>query len=322
MSILSVIFIQLVNLFFDPISVLLASLLNEESLWVIGGGIVAAFAMLPNSYGDIQEVFLERAKKWHGSIADRFANVDHLYTVSVNEVHQKWTLPDDIKMLLTEYVMALRILVPKCEYKDCTPKERAERDTMLKTTVELCLGPIKLWVFGMYAQGLMTLDEVHRLGFLLPGEHSKHRDRTEATDVIAVATTRIISAEAVCVVIDQADAKNAALVVHGWPQGVTHALIVITDEQGNVVYRQITSKLHTDITMPEGSRGKLFYVRAAFLKHMDDAPRFGPQPSFTMPYITEDVAKLIKKQYEEEVEQHRLEVERLLEENRRLRGQG
>jgi hypothetical protein len=320
MFILSVIFVQMVNLFFDPISVFLASLLHEGSLWVIGSGLAVAFAALPSSYGGIQEVFLERAKKWHGSIADRFANIDHMYTVAVVDIHQSWDLPADIKTKLTECVLLLRILFPKCKSKDCSPKDRAERDTWLKTGVELCVGPIKLWVFGMYAQGSITLDEVHRMGFLLPGENAGRRVRAVATDVLAVATTRIVSADIVRVVIDQADAKNAAQVVHGWPKGVNHALIVIKNEHKKEVYREITSKLHTDIKMPEGSHGKLFYVEASFLKHMNDEPRFGPEPSFTMPYKTEDVVDLLQKQNEEEVEQHRLDVERLEEEIRRLRG--
>jgi hypothetical protein len=41
--------------------------------------------------------------------------------------------------------------------------------------------------------------------------------------------------------------------------------------------------------MPSGSRGKLFIIRAAFLRHVDDKPRFGPEPTFFMPLTTEDL---------------------------------
>jgi hypothetical protein len=47
--------------------------------------------------------------------------------------------------------------------------------------------------------------------------------------------------------------------------------------------------------MPEGSRGKLFIIKAAFLRHIDDSPRFGPEPTFFMPLTTEDLAATITK---------------------------
>jgi hypothetical protein len=33
--------------------------------------------------------------------------------------------------------------------------------------------------------------------------------------------------------------------------------------------------------MPEGSHGRQYVIKAAFLKHPDDEPKFGPQPTFT-----------------------------------------
>jgi hypothetical protein len=76
------------------------------------------------------------------------------------------------------------------------------------------------------------------------------------------------------VVIDRSAGENAAQVVHGWPSGVKHALIVITAVDGRKeVYRQLTTRLHNDIRMPDGSHGKQFILKAAFLKHVDDKPR-------------------------------------------------
>jgi hypothetical protein len=70
--------------------------------------------------------------------------------------------------------------------------------------------------------------------------------------------------------------------------------------------------------MPDGSHGKQFILKAAFLKHVDDEPRFGNEPTFSMPLTTADLAATIDRQHHEEfeaqvreVELHRLEVERL-----------
>jgi hypothetical protein len=42
--------------------------------------------------------------------------------------------------------------------------------------------------------------------------------------------------------------------------------------------------------MPDDSHGKQFFIKASFLHHIDDAPRFIPQPTFSMPLTTEDLA--------------------------------
>jgi hypothetical protein len=47
--------------------------------------------------------------------------------------------------------------------------------------------------------------------------------------------------------------------------------------------------LHNDIKMLAGSGGKAFVAKAAFLRYLDDEPVFGPQPTFTMPFSTEDL---------------------------------
>jgi hypothetical protein len=123
---------------------------------------------------------------------------------------------------------------------------------------------------------------------------------------ISMRQTRFIR-----VIIDHASSENAALVVHGWPKGVRHAAIEILSADGKkVVHHQLTTHLHTDIEMPEGSQGQLFIARAAFLRHVDDLPKYGPEPTFSMPLTTKDLADVLDKQHFEEYEAHLREVER------------
>jgi hypothetical protein len=110
----------------------------------------------------------------------------------------------------------------------------------------------------------LTADDVHLLGFLLPDETGGHRDRTEATDVVAEVKVKVVNEDFVCVVIDQSAGENAVQVVHGWPDGVKNALIVITAADGQMeIYRQFTTRLHNDIRLPDGSHGKQFIIKAS-----------------------------------------------------------
>jgi hypothetical protein len=84
------------------------------------------------------------------------------------------------------------------------------------------------------------------------------------------------------------------------------------------IYRQVTSRLHNDIRMPDGLHGKQFIIKAAFLKHVDDEPRFGNEPTFSMPLTTEDLAVALDRQHHEEFEAQLREVERQRQEIERL----
>jgi hypothetical protein len=89
------------------------------------------------------------------------------------------------------------------------------------------------------------------------------------------------------------------------------AVIVITAADGvTEVYRQMTDRLHNDIKMPAGSHGKQFIIKAAFLKHVNDEPKFGNEPTFSMPLTTEDLAAELDRQHHEEFEARMREVER------------
>jgi hypothetical protein len=173
--------------------------------------------------------------------------------------------------------------------------------------------------YGEYTAGVLTADDVHLLGFLLPGETGGHHDRTEATDVVAEVKVKVVNEDFICVVIDQSAGENAAQVVYGWPDGVKNALIVITAADGQTeVYRQFTTRLHNDIRLPEGSHGKQFIIKESFLKHINDEPRFGNEPTFSMPLTTEDLAAALDRQHHAEFEAQMQEVERQRQEIERL----
>jgi hypothetical protein len=213
----------------------------------------------------------------------------------------------------------LQKLINKCRSTSGSAADRAQRNTLLKATVGLCLLQARVWAYGEYVAGVMTSDEVHQLGFLLPGESGGHRDRTEATDIKAEVKVTVINEDFVHVVIDQSAGENAARVVHGWPRGVRNALIVIIAADGKTeVYRKLTTRLHNDIQMPPGSHGKQFLIKAAFLRHIDDEPRFGNEPTFSMPLTTADLVATIDRQHHEEFEANVREVELQRQEIERL----
>ncbi|MDR0756534.1 MAG: hypothetical protein LBF85_01650 [Tannerella sp.] len=106
---------------------------------------------------------------------------------------------------------------------------------------------------------------------------------------------------------------------HAWHPGVHNATIVIMASDGvTEVIRRMTTHVSTEIKMPAGSHGKQFIAKASFLKHIDDTPRFGPEPTFSMPLTTEDLAAALDRQHHEdfeayvrEIERHRQEIEQL-----------
>ena len=99
----------------------------------------------------------------------------------------------------------------------------------------------------------MTLEDVHMLGFLLPGKSGGHHASHEATDVKPGIRVRVINTDFIRVTLSRSDGMNAAQAAHGWPTGVRHALIVILADDGKTeVYRKLTTRLHNDIQMPQG----------------------------------------------------------------------
>ncbi|MDR1601279.1 MAG: hypothetical protein LBS42_02505 [Tannerella sp.] len=298
-------------------ALLFASIFDAANLLDAGGGLSLALALGAVTYSNIPEIVLASIRRWHGSIDDQYANIDNLINRINN--HPDWKFPADLLSTLSANRSQLSLLIAKCRTSDGSGADRTVRNTLLKTTVGLCLTQAKVWAIGEYYAGTLTIDDVHLLGFFVPGETSGHHDRKESTIARAEVKISIIDLDYVRIVIDQAATDNAALVVHGWPHGVRQALIVILQADGTTeVHRQYTTHLYNNIFLPKDTRGQLLIAKASFLRHIDDEPHFGVEPTFTMPLSTEDLAGIIDRQHHEEfeeqlrtVEQHRLDVSQL-----------
>jgi hypothetical protein len=264
------------------------------------------------------EGILAKSRGWHGTIDEQFSNIDNAANLLKSHL-TPWSVPNDMYTRLNGDRTQLQALINKCRSTTGSTADRSLRNMLLKSTVGFCLLDVKGFSYMQYGAGIMTSSDVHELGFLLPGETGGNHGRTEATNVLTEVKTKVINADVVRVIIDQAAEENAARVKHGWPVSVNKALIVITAADGvTEVYRAMTSRLYNDITMPKGSHGQQFLVKAAFLRHVDDEPRFGNQPTFSMPLTTEDLVAALDRQHHEdfeaqarETELHRREIERL-----------
>jgi hypothetical protein len=309
MNVLTKILVLQAGLIFGFADVFYAPVIDWRILPVIAGIVALAFAASTAiTYADIPEEILASVRRWHGSIDDQFGNIDSLVTTI--QSHSWGTPPQVFSQIVTNRTQ-LSALILKCRSNNASPVDRGQRNVLLKTTVGLCLGQMKVWAYSQYYASVMTINDLHSLGFLLPGETGGHHSRAEATRVVAEVKVTILSADVINVVIDQSATDNAALVKHGWPPGVHTAVIVITSDDGKTeVLRLNTTRLYNEIKMPEGSHGKQFIIRAAFLRHLNDEPIFGPQPTFSMPLTTLDLAAIHDRQHHEEFEEHVREVER------------
>jgi hypothetical protein len=296
---------------------MLADTVFDQAAWWIG----LAFALGVAGYAEIPEDVLAAIRRWHGKKDDQFFNINNVAD-TLNSHELAWNVPAGLLTELTGNCKRLDVLVKLCHTPEGSAATRAERNSLLKTTVGFCLTTVRYWAEGLYSAGKMTADEFHLLGFLLRGEVGGYHGRAEATDAKAEVKVRIIGDEYIRVVIDQSADENAGPVKHGWPHGVKNAVIVITSADGKTeVLRKITTHLYNDVRMPAGSRGKLFIIKAAFLRHVDDEPRFGGnEPTFSIPLTTEDLAAALDHQSHEDfeehiraVELHRQEAERLQE---------
>jgi hypothetical protein len=308
MNALITILIQTVNSIFDYVSMFVSVLSDAAVLLSAGSGITLAIAAGALAY--LPEGVRAIIRRWHGSIDEQFGNINNL----VNHImaHQEaWDFPDHLLLQLCQNRDQLQTLISKCRTPDASQTDRLLRSALLKSTVRLCLQQARPWAYGAFAIDKLTAEDVHLLGFLLPGETGGHHRRTAATDIRAEVKVRIVSEDVIRVVIDRSAGENAAQAAHGWPQGVKHALIVITAADGKTeVCRKFTTRLHNDIRMPAGSHGKQFIIQASFLKHIDDEPRFGNEPTFSMPLNTQDLAATLNRQAHEEFEAHVREVEK------------
>ncbi|MDR1454630.1 MAG: hypothetical protein LBJ01_03165 [Tannerella sp.] len=304
-----------VNTIFDHADTLLSSILNAGFLpWAEAGAVLtlAAAGLI------VSEGVLANIRKWHGGIDDQFACINNLTNILQANL-DIWNVPELMVTRLMDSRDSLQALINKCRTTEASTSDRNQRNSLLKSTVGYCLLQVKTMAYGLYSAGTITADDLHKLGFLLPGERGGVHVRSVETDVTAEVKVTIISSDHIRVVIDQSAGENAAQVAHGWPESIRYALIVIISADDNrEIYRHTTTRLHNDIQMPADSRGKLFIIKASFLKHIDDEPRFGNEPTFSMPLTTEDLAAAIDRHNHEdfeaqmhEVERQRLEIERL-----------
>jgi hypothetical protein len=287
----------------------------SRKMQVVHAIMVAAIGL---DYGNITPALLSQVAGWHGTI---IAQMGCIRTLLDGLVERQSTLsvPNDYITLLTTNLAKLDKLSAKRAKGEITAKELRSRNTTLKLTVAYSLHTIRIWVFGQHADGTLSTDDVHDLGFLLPGEMAGYRGKSDPTDAVAEAKPLIITANMMRVIIDQATVKNAGPVMHGWPHGIRMAILLILADDGETeILRLMTTRLHTDIEMPADCHGKQYIVKAAFLKHVNDTPRWSAGAQFSMPKDTTDLAHALDQQHYEEyeaslrtVEQHHQEIKRL-----------
>ncbi|MDR1403120.1 MAG: hypothetical protein LBJ60_05395 [Tannerellaceae bacterium] len=257
---------------------------------------------------EVEKGMMKYIRQWHGTTDEKMENINNLTDLILD--HALWKIPENMKKELKDCRLRLKELVTKCHTADGSTSDRARRNTLLKHTVGFCLVKIKGWAIGQHAIDELTAHDVHLMGFLLPGETGGRHDRAEMTHARPEVKVSVINEDLIRVVIDQSSGENAALVTHGWPAGVRHALIVITGAaDGKEAYRRMTTRLHNDVFLT-AAHGKQFIIKAAFLRHIDDEPVFGNQLAFSMPLTTEDLVAALERQHEADAREHARETER------------
>jgi hypothetical protein len=307
------ILINLVSMTFDYAGMFLSFLSDEGIRLAVDGGVMCAFALGAVTTGNITKGVRAGVRRWNGSISNRQGNIYNLVKV-IQEHQPQWPISADLLKQLVDNHIQLEKLISRCRTTEASKMDRQLRDVLLRSTVDLCRIHVKAWAYGLFSSGVMKAEDVYRLGFLLPGDIGGRHQRSEAIDIRPEVMVRVINADFIRVVITRAADKNAAQAARGWPHGVRNAVIVIVAADGKTeVSRHHTTRMYNNIQMPEGSHGKQFIIKASFLKHVDDEPRFGSEPTFSMPLTTEDLLANSTKQEEQQREIERLqhEIERL-----------
>jgi hypothetical protein len=278
-----------------------------------GVGFCIAFAVpiTQGSLGDVSPELLAHMKRWHGGIKDRFANIANV--ADVLKIHgDDWDVPTAMNTDVNNSKNQIQSLINLIDSGRGSAVDRTDRNDLLRSAVQYCLHDVKSWACEQYRLGVLTATNVHTLGFLLPGERGGAHGRAGLTHVLPEVKVKVLNADRVRVVIDQAVDENAAQVAHGWPTGVRYALIeIISAETNEEVCHVLTMQLYNDITLPNDSHGKQFVVRASFLVHPDDAPLFNEGSTFSMPLTTRDLIESIKNYHGEEIDAKQQEIDRL-----------
>jgi hypothetical protein len=228
-------------------------------------------------------------------------------------------MPDEMLNTLIFNRDQLQELISACRSPEATARKRTDRNSLLRTTVFICRFNVKIWAYGRFEEGVMNADDVHSLGFLLPGENGGRHPRKKPTGATPHIVAQALSPEKVRIVLYTLREKDEAMATHGWPEGVRQALLVIKTADGKEeVFRGITGRRHTNIEIP-GRHGQQFLVAAAYLRHLDDTPVFGHDQTFSLPYMTSDIGLSIKQKHEEEKAAWERKIEELEREIRELK---
>jgi hypothetical protein len=316
----------MVSMIFDQVNVIFPLLSGADSLLYVESSIVFVFVLMGSEGGsDLNEEISNNARQWHGGRKKQFFMIDNLFNKII--LHKsEWHIPIDVIDYLTDKYAQLDELMKKCSSIDGSTADRRHRETLLKSMVKYCLSRVKFLVLGLYSEGFMTHEDIHDLGFLVPGEAGGDRKRKEPTKEIPLVKFKIVNEDAVTIIVDRSIVEDAAKVGISWPRGVKFALIIILASDGTTeIMRTITTTIYNDIRMPAGSHGKQFLVKCAFLVHANDKPLFGTEQIFSMPSTTQDLIISLEEKKQKnledpirkieqhllEIEQHRLEIERL-----------
>jgi hypothetical protein len=258
-------------------------------------GITLGFALGAASVHNISAEVLTGIRQWHRIGLPQMVNISNVLEM-LTKHKDEWQVPKAYLDELSESYRKLQELFNKCSQLIGSSADRLVRNSLLKSTVVFCRTKIKAWAFSQYYAGVLTADDVHLMGFLLPGEIGGYRARKEPTKATAHTRAFVTHMDNILVLIDHAYKESAAHVKHGWPPGVHMAVIVITTPDGQTeIYNKITSRLHTPVTLPKSTRGKELIVKAAFLQHVGDTPKFAEsQPVVSMPLTLEDLARKYK----------------------------
>jgi hypothetical protein len=103
-----------------------------------GNGVALALAVGVLAYGAVSEGILAGIRKWHGSIDEQCGNIDNI-VILVNEHQPLWRMPPDLLMQLTDNHNQLQTLINKCRTNAASTADRTLRNSLLKSTVGLCL---------------------------------------------------------------------------------------------------------------------------------------------------------------------------------------
>jgi hypothetical protein len=275
-----------------------ATTAEEAIAFLVGQGAYhLAFAVATATfYGDIPVEVLTSIRLWHGSIAQKFEAIQNDYD-RLNDAKTQWKVPTEMLTKLQGYVELLRLYINKGR-TSLSAEDRSYRNEIMHEALLYCLFDVKIWVYGQAVAKVIAPSDVHLLGYLLPGEQGGKRGRTEATDIEAEAKVLSIGMDHIKVIVDTAGKKAAAPVAHSFPEGVKFALIVVMTADGREILRITISKVHTDIHIPEEYRGQQLIIKAAFLKHHDDDPKFGTaQATLLMPKSVEDLHSTLDAQH-------------------------